>query len=168
MGGGGSRSLYMTLLFSLAVLKILSLAFAIWIEVCLGVNLFGFILLGTLFFLDLAIYCFLQVLEVSALIVSNIFSTHFSFWNPIMLLVHLLFQRALKLSSLFILLYNLLIPSSVFHFSYCITYLIGSLYFLVLVKILIVFLCSFPKSVSIFITIALSYFHLVNYLSPFH
>lgn len=83
-------------------------------------------------------------------------------------LVHLLFQRALKLCSLFIPLFNLLIPSSVFHFSYCITYLIGSLYFLVLVKILIVFLCSFPESVSIFITIALSYFHLVNYLPPFH
>ena len=58
--------LQVTNCFSLAALKILSLSptFSILIMMCLGVGLFGFILLGTLCFLDHYVYILHQVRDV--------------------------------------------------------------------------------------------------------
>ena len=79
---------YMTLCFSLAAFKILSLTSAIWIMICLNVDLFGFIFLGTLCsFCTFISVSFFRFGKFSAIISSNTFfdpllSLSLFFWNP--------------------------------------------------------------------------------------
>ena len=74
---------------------------------CLGVVLFGSNLFGTLCFLDLYVYFFHQIREVSFIIFSNKFSTHCSSSSPsgtpmIWMLAHLeMSQNILTLSLVF-------------------------------------------------------------------
>ena len=92
---------------------------------CLGVFLLGFILYGTLHFLDLGGYFLSHVREVFEYNIfryfkffSNIFSGTFSFsfssGTPIIqMLVHLMSQRSPRLSSIIFILFSLFFSSAI-------------------------------------------------------
>ena len=78
--------LYMIFGVFLAAFRILylSLMFAILIIICLGVDLFGFILFGTLCASCIWIFVsFCRFIKFSAKILSHTFSTPFSFSSPL-------------------------------------------------------------------------------------
>ena len=91
----------------------LCLVFVLLITLRLSVLLLGFILPGTLCFLDLVDYFLCMLGNFSAIISSNIFSGPFSLSspsrNPIMqMLVHLMFsQRSCKLFSFIFILFSI-------------------------------------------------------------
>ena len=107
--------LYVICHFSLVAFNILSLSliFVILITVCLSVFLLGFILLGTL----CASWTWLTISfpmsgKFSAIISSNIFSGPFSLISPfgthiMQVLVHLMSQRCLRLSSFLFILFSI-------------------------------------------------------------
>jgi len=75
------------LCFSLASFRILSLTFAIFIIICLGVGLFGFNLFGAFCAPCILLSVFFRFEKFSAIISSNIFSIPFSFSSPLEFLV---------------------------------------------------------------------------------
>ena len=106
--------LYVICCFSLAAFNIFSLClnFVSLINTCLSMFLLGFILYGTLHFLDLTIFCpMLQ--KFSTIIPSNIFSDPFFFSSssgtPIiqMLVRFMLSQGSLRLSYILFILFSL-------------------------------------------------------------
>ena len=105
---------YVICCFFLAAFNIfaLYLVFDSLINMCLGVFLLGFILPGTLCFLELIDYFLSHIREVSNIIYSNIFSIPFFFSSAvtpiIRMLVHLMLsQWSLRLSSILFILFSL-------------------------------------------------------------
>ena len=77
--------LYVTSWSSLAAFKSLSLIFDILITMCLGVDLFGFILFGAPWFVDLVACSFPQIRKVFSYYFLSRYSAPFSlffFWDP--------------------------------------------------------------------------------------
>ena len=89
-------------LFLFLILALLSLIFAILIEVCLGVVLVGVILFGTLCFLDLDVCFHSQVREVFSYYVFKYFLSPPSQTPKMEMLVCLMSQRSLKLFIIFL------------------------------------------------------------------
>ena len=74
--------LKLTLCFSLVAFRILSLIFAIFIIICLGVGMFRFNFWRAFCACYISIYVFFRFGKVSAIISSNIFSVSFYFSSP--------------------------------------------------------------------------------------
>ena len=108
-------SLYVICCFSLAVLNIFSLCliFVILTNMCLSMFLFGFILYGTLCFLDLFDYFLFHVVEVLNYYLFKYFLIPFLLFffsgTPIirMLVCLMLSQRSLRLSSILFIRFSL-------------------------------------------------------------
>ena len=103
--------LNVTCCFSLAAFNIFSLCL-VFVSMCLGVFLLGFILYGTLHLLDLIDYLLFMLGKFSPIITSKIFSYLFfssSSGTPIiqMLLCLIFSQRSLRLSSVLFILFAL-------------------------------------------------------------
>ena len=146
--------LYVICPFSFVAFFILSLIFVSLITMCLGVFLLGFILPGTLCFLDLVDYFLSHVMEVSSYYLFECFlRAFFSLSSPSgtpitwMLVSLLLSQRPLRLSAFLFILFSifcsvaviytqsfiyscasvilLVIPSSILFISVCSLVLLG-------------------------------------------